>query len=60
MRMSVSGGGDTVSVERYMPRMSAGTSTTNPAMGPAMPTSKSTLREGNASRMRMTAPSVPI
>ncbi len=32
---SVSAGGDTVSSDMYIPRMSAGTSTTNPAIGPA-------------------------
>ena len=39
---------------------SAGTATTNPAIGPAMPMSKSATFEGMRERMRMNAPSVPV
>ena len=36
------------------------TATTNPAIGPAIPISKSAARERIGERMRMNAPSVPI
>src|SRR5215813_1956206 len=36
-----------------------GNATANPAIGPAMPISKSTLREGSGERIRINAPMVP-
>ena len=39
---------------------SAGTATTNPAIGPAMPMSNSATFDGMRERMRMNAPSVPV
>jgi hypothetical protein len=42
------------------PITSAGTATTNPAIGPAMPMSNSMCLVGIASRIRMNAPSVPV
>ena len=45
--------------DRCMPRRAAGTSTTKPPIGPAMAMSNSAARVGNASRILMTAPSVP-
>ena len=39
---------------------SAGTATTNPAIGPAMPMSKSATLVGMRDRIRMNAPSVPV
>ena len=42
------------------PRNSSGTATTNPAIGPAMPISKSAILSGIRDLMRMNAPSVPV
>ena len=39
---------------------SAGTATTNPAIGPATPTSNSAILSGMRDLMRMNAPSVPV
>jgi hypothetical protein len=43
-----------------MPMTSAGTATTKPAIGPAIPMSNSIRLLGIGSRMRMKAPSVPV
>ena len=43
-----------------MPAKSAGTATTNPAMGPAAPMSKSIALVGIRWRIRMKAPNVPV
>ncbi len=42
-----------------MPMNKAGTRTTKPAIGPAIPMSNSMRLVGIGSRIRMTAPSVP-
>ena len=43
-----------------MPRNSAGTATTNPAIGPATPTSNNAILSGKRDFTRMNAPSVPV
>ena len=46
--------------ERLSPTNKAGVATTNPAIGPAIPMSKSMRFVGIFSRIRMNAPSVPV
>ena len=43
-----------------MPMKSVGTATTNPAIGPATPTSNSAFLSGKRDLTRMNAPSVPV
>ena len=42
------------------PMNSAGTATTNPAIGPATPMSNSAILSGKRDLIRMNAPSVPV
>ena len=44
----------------YSPAKRSGMRTTKPAIGPLTPTSNRIARVGNGSRMRMTAPIVPV
>ena len=52
--------GSGVTRDSAMPRKSAGTATTKPAIGPAAPTSNRIGLVGMRSRIRMKAPTVPV
>ena len=52
--------GDGTIVESFRPKNSAGSKTSRPPMGPAMPTSNSSILVRKGSRIRITAPSVPV
>jgi hypothetical protein len=52
--------GTVTTFESPSPKKKAGTRTRNPAIGPATPISKRAARLGNGSRMRISAPSVPV
>ena len=56
----VAGPSATPECETSRPISMAGTAKINPAIGPAMPISKSAERDGIYERMRMKAPSVPM